>query len=55
MNGEVVSEVHVHDGVDTISCGVHERFIVRRAAFERKVGAKTGSQALAHPGIAGHG
>jgi len=43
----VAFEVHSNDGVHTISCGVHERFTVQRAAFEGKVSAKTGSQALA--------
>jgi len=36
----MVFEVHAHDGVDTISRGVHERFIVRREAFDAKVIAK---------------
>jgi fluoroacetyl-CoA thioesterase len=52
----LVFAVHAHDAVDTISRGVHERFIVRRAAFEHKVGAKAaGSIALAHPGVDDHG
>lgn len=32
--------VEAHDGVDLISKGTHERFIINKATFEAKVGAK---------------
>jgi fluoroacetyl-CoA thioesterase len=36
----LVFEVEAHDGVDTISKGTHERFIINAAKFNEKVGAK---------------
>ena len=35
-------EVEVHDGVEPISCGKHERFIIDKAKFDTKVKEKTG-------------
>ncbi len=36
----VVFAVEAHDGVDLISRGRHERFVIDKARFEAKVGAK---------------
>jgi fluoroacetyl-CoA thioesterase len=36
----LVFEVEAHDGVDTISKGTHERFIINAAKFNEKVAAK---------------
>ena len=35
-------EVEVHDGVEPISYGKHERFIIDKAKFDTKVKEKTG-------------
>lgn len=39
----LVFSVEAHDGVDMISKGEHERFIIQRAAFDAKVRHKLGS------------
>jgi len=33
--------VSAHDGIDLISQGRHQRFVIDKAKFEAKVGAKT--------------
>ena len=38
----LVFEVTAHDGVDTISKGTHERFVIDAAKFNAKVDAKKG-------------
>ena len=38
----LVFEVKAHDGVDTISKGTHERFVIDAAKFNAKVDAKKG-------------
>ena len=38
----LVFDVTAHDGVDTISKGVHERFVIDASAFNQKVGIKRG-------------
>lgn len=41
MDGKkLVFAVEAHDGVDRISSGTHERFIINREKFDAKVGAK---------------
>ena len=39
----LVFNVEAHDGVELISKGQHERFVINREKFIAKVGAKTGS------------
>lgn len=39
----LVFEVEAHDGVDVISKGIHERFVIDRERFAKKVGQKTQS------------
>lgn len=39
----LVFEVEAHDGVDTISKGTHERFIINRDKFNQRVKAKAES------------
>ena len=38
----LVFAVQAHDGVDTISRGTHERFVIDAATFNRNVRAKSG-------------
>ena len=38
---KLVFAVEAHDGVDLISKGRHERFVIDRAKFDAKVGAKS--------------
>ena len=41
VNGrKLVFEVEAHDGVDRISKGRHERFVINKAKFDAKVGEK---------------
>ena len=43
VNGRrLVFAVQAHDGVDLISRGRHERFVINREKFNVKLGAKTG-------------
>lgn len=43
VNGrKLVFDVEAHDGVDRISKGRHERFVIDKQKFDAKVGAKTG-------------
>jgi fluoroacetyl-CoA thioesterase len=42
----LVFEVEAHDGIDVISKGAHERFIIDRARFSEKVGRKRRSAAI---------
>ncbi|MGC2047973.1 MAG: hypothetical protein WA635_05110 [Gallionella sp.] len=37
---ELVFAVEAHDGVDRISRGRHERFVINKEKFDAKVGAK---------------
>lgn len=37
---KLVFKVQAHDGVDLISKGLHERFVINRERFSEKVGAK---------------
>ena len=39
----LVFSVEAHDGVDLISKGLHERFIINKEKFDAKVGAKKGN------------
>lgn len=39
----LVFEVEAHDGVDTISKGTHERFIINAEKFNQKVKQKAGA------------
>lgn len=39
---KLVFDVEAHDGVDRISKGRHERFVIDKQKFDAKVGAKTG-------------
>ena len=39
----LVFAVEAHDGVDLISKGRHERFIIIKEKFDAKVGAKKGN------------
>lgn len=39
----LVFEVEAHDGVDLITRGVHERFIIDKAKFEHKMRSKAGA------------
>jgi len=39
----LVFAVEAHDGVDLISKGKHERYIINKEKFDAKVGAKRGS------------
>ena len=39
---KLVFSVEAHDGVDLISRGRHERFIINKEQFDAKVGAKRG-------------
>lgn len=42
VNGrKLVFDVEAHDGVDRISKGRHERFVIDKQKFDAKVGAKT--------------
>ena len=41
----LVFAVEAHDGVDRISRGRHERFIIDKAKFEARLGAKKGASA----------
>ena len=38
----LVFEVQAHDGVDTISKGIHERFVINASNFNQKVELKKG-------------
>lgn len=38
---KLVFDVEAHDGVDRISKGRHERFVIDKQKFDAKVGAKT--------------
>ena len=40
---KLVFNVEAHDGVDLISKGSHERFIINKAKFDAKASAKTGA------------
>jgi fluoroacetyl-CoA thioesterase len=40
---KLVFSVEAHDGVDLISKGRHERFIINKEKFDAKVGAKRGN------------
>jgi fluoroacetyl-CoA thioesterase len=40
---KLVFAVEAHDGVDLISKGRHERFIINKEKFDAKVGAKRGN------------
>jgi fluoroacetyl-CoA thioesterase len=40
---KLVFAVEAHDGVDLISKGRHERFIINKEKFDAKVGAKKGN------------
>jgi len=40
---KLVFSVEAHDGVDLISKGRHERFIINKEKFDAKVGAKKGN------------
>lgn len=43
VNGrKLVFDVEAHDGVDRISRGRHERFVIDKQKFDARVGAKTG-------------
>jgi fluoroacetyl-CoA thioesterase len=46
---KLVFEVEAHDGVDLISRGLHERFVINRDRFKAKVEAKRVQASL--PGI----
>ncbi|MHB1238557.1 MAG: thioesterase family protein [Gallionella sp.] len=37
---KLVFKVQAHDGVDLISTGLHERYVINRERFSEKVGAK---------------
>lgn len=39
---KLVFEVEAHDGIDRISKGRHERFIINKAKFDARVGEKKG-------------
>lgn len=39
---KLVFDVEAHDGVDRISKGRHERFVIDKQKFDAKVGAKAG-------------
>jgi fluoroacetyl-CoA thioesterase len=39
---KLVFTVRAHDGIDLISTGRHERFIIDKAKFEAKIGSKSG-------------
>ena len=36
-------KVEAHDGVDLISRGVHERFVINKQKFDARIGAKASS------------
>jgi fluoroacetyl-CoA thioesterase len=38
--GRLVLEVEAHDGIDLVSKGTHERFVIDRARFSEKVQRK---------------
>ncbi|MFZ5523840.1 MAG: thioesterase family protein [Pseudomonadota bacterium] len=40
---KLVFAVEAHNGVDLISKGRHERFIINKEKFDAKVGAKSGN------------
>jgi fluoroacetyl-CoA thioesterase len=41
---KLVFDVHAHDGVDLISKGRHERFVINREKFDSKMQDKRGSR-----------
>jgi len=41
---KLVFSVEAHDGVDMISKGRHERFVINKEKFDAKVGAKRGNE-----------
>jgi fluoroacetyl-CoA thioesterase len=40
---KLVFTVEAHDGIDLISRGQHERFIINKEKFDAKIGKKTGN------------
>jgi len=40
---KLVFSVEAHDGVDLISKGLHERFVINKEKFDAKLGVKKGS------------
>jgi fluoroacetyl-CoA thioesterase len=40
---KLVFSVEAHDGVDLISRGRHERFVINKAKFDARVEAKAGA------------
>lgn len=40
---KLVFTVEAHDGIDLISRGWHERFVINKEKFDAKLGAKTGN------------
>jgi len=43
---KLIFSVEAHDGIDLISKGRHERFVINKEKFDAKLGAKIGAQCL---------
>lgn len=52
---KLVFSVEAHDGIDLISKGRHERFVINKEKFDAKLGAKRGNRSERSPGAGNAG